>query len=139
MAWMDCDMCGEDSYTEDNPFVEVKQARLSNPSDWATTLAGHKNCVGARGQDLPSISRGGGYATPSQWTAFFEEGGPLLEGPADPPGIKFTQYLRPNGAKRPIWIEMPPEVEAKAKELAVDRLRQGLRRRQKRMRKDQRA
>ena len=32
----------------------------------------------------------------------------------DETGIPFTQYLRPDGRKRPCWIDMPPEVEALA-------------------------
>jgi hypothetical protein len=32
-------------------------------------------------------------------------------------GIPFTQYLRPYGAQRDVFIDMPPDVEAKAQAL----------------------
>lgn len=34
---------------------------------------------------------------------------------AEPKGIPFTQYLRPNGRKSPQWIERPAQIEEAAK------------------------
>lgn len=36
---------------------------------------------------------------------------------AAPPGIPFTQHLMPDGRRVPQWIERPPEIEARAREL----------------------
>lgn len=41
------------------------------------------------------------------------EGGEFEE----PPGIRFTQYLMPDGRTRPQWVERPPEIEALAARL----------------------
>ena len=51
----------------------------------------------------------------------FVAGDPLA-GPAAPPppqGIKFTQYLLPDGRTQPQWIQMGPEIEAKADQIAA--------------------
>lgn len=38
-------------------------------------------------------------------------------GEAAPSGIPFTQHLMPDGQRNPQWIDRPPEVEARAREL----------------------
>jgi hypothetical protein len=65
-----CDACGKAGYTEDNPLVEVRQPRPSDPSDVCCIMAGHANCLGGSGQ--PGAH--GGVATPAEWDAWLADG-----------------------------------------------------------------
>lgn len=59
MSYFECDGCGATEYTEDNPFVEHRVPRLSDPSDLACIIAGCLSC-------LP------GGKTPDEWTDYIE-------------------------------------------------------------------
>lgn len=78
MSWSKCDSCGESAYTADNPFVEYRQPRPSDPSDMCCTLAGHFRCFSPVSASLPQISADGGVATPAQWREWIEGEGALL-------------------------------------------------------------
>lgn len=77
MSWGTCDRCKkDDGYSDANPFVEIRQRRPSDPADMTCVLAGHNNCVGTGSiAKLPSISTGGGTATPGQWEAWISDEG----------------------------------------------------------------
>lgn len=72
MAWLECDICKQHTYTDENPFVEMRIPRPSDPSDMCCVLAGHKNCVGAAKSELPQITESGGAATVEQWEKWIE-------------------------------------------------------------------
>lgn len=79
MAWLKCDACRSSVYTEDNPFVEIRQRRPSDPTEIACTIAGHKDCMPIKG-DLPDIASSGGVATPKQWQEYIESPEAMLNG-----------------------------------------------------------
>lgn len=54
-----CDGCDGTAYTPDDPFVEVRPARPSDPTDLACVLIGHRKC-------FP------GSRTPAEWDAYIE-------------------------------------------------------------------
>lgn len=54
-----CDGCGAVEYTFDNPFVEVRVPRPSDPTDMCCILAGCSNC-------FP------GSKTPEEWSKWIE-------------------------------------------------------------------
>jgi hypothetical protein len=72
MAWLKCDQCDGDKYTDDNPFVEFRQQRPSDHAEMTCVLAGHARCYRIEVASLPQISDTGGQATPAQWEAWIE-------------------------------------------------------------------
>jgi hypothetical protein len=68
----ECDNCGQDDYTADNPRVFVCQPRPSDPAEMCCTVAGHKGCFTSFGDTLPSIDKSGGTATADQWNDWIE-------------------------------------------------------------------
>lgn len=76
MAWSDCDVCNQSTYTEDNPFVEYRTQRPSDHACMTCTMAGHQKCFNA--ETLPSIGETGGIATPQQWEDWIEKEGMKL-------------------------------------------------------------
>lgn len=75
MAWLECDSCKSDKYSDDNPFVEYRQQRPSDHSCMTCVLAGHKNCISSAVTRLPAIGNDGGIATPDQWEEWIEGDG----------------------------------------------------------------
>lgn len=73
MSYLTCDTCDTDTYTEDNPFVEVRMPRPSDKTDMSCILAGHKVCMGETG-----INPKGGVATPEEWQMWIEGEGAKL-------------------------------------------------------------
>jgi len=74
-TWRTCDTCGKSTgYSPDNPFVECRQRRPSDKSDFACTLAGHLKCIYSTldSVQLPRIASTGGVATPDQWETWIE-------------------------------------------------------------------
>lgn len=72
---MFCDGCGNDDYTDTNPFVQFRSVRPSDRTDMCCTLAGHLACFSPMpATSLPSIAdaAGGGMATPEQWEEWIE-------------------------------------------------------------------
>lgn len=66
-----CDSCFRSiNYTIDNPFVQYRTRRPSDPAEMTCTLAGHAGCFGV--EKVPRISGGTGWATPEQWEAWLK-------------------------------------------------------------------
>lgn len=63
MSYFECDACGATEYTDENPFVEVRTPRPSDPSDMCCILAGCAGCFGGIG---------GTVKTPEGWTEYIE-------------------------------------------------------------------
>lgn len=78
--WLQCDICEKDGYDDDNPFVEVRQKRPSDPADMTCIMAGHWKCLGGMAGKEPSPSELGGVATPEQWQEW-------IEGPGESEGF----------------------------------------------------
>ncbi len=78
MSQMFCDGCGNDDYTDANPFVQFRSVRPSDKTDMCCTLAGHLTCFSALPvSSLPDIAIDGGTATPDQWEVWIENAGRL--------------------------------------------------------------
>jgi len=67
---MVCDYCDGSVYTDDNPYVEVRIPRPSDPRDLSCVMAGHAKCASSR--PTPQTGVHGGIGTPEQWEAFME-------------------------------------------------------------------
>lgn len=59
MSYFECDGCGTKEYTKENPFVEVRTPRPSDPSDLCCIVAGCLAC-------FP------GTRTPQEWSEYIE-------------------------------------------------------------------
>ena len=70
MARNVCDHCKQSTYTNDNPFVEMRMPRPRYPPDMCCVWAGHKYCLS--GDIRPYTSAKGGVATPEQWRDWIE-------------------------------------------------------------------
>lgn len=70
MAWSQCDHCKGEIYTAENPFVEFRTRRPSDPREMCCVMAGHKQCLNVT--DIPSIGNEGGVATRQQWEEWIE-------------------------------------------------------------------
>lgn len=64
---MACDGCNRTYYTAENPYVEVRVARPSDPSDLVCVLAGCASC-------FP------GNRTPAEWDEYFDSGAAASDG-----------------------------------------------------------
>ncbi len=69
----ECDTCGNNEYSEDNPLVQYRTRRPSDHSDMCCTLAGHATCFRVDPATLPQIGETDGVATPAQWEAWIEK------------------------------------------------------------------
>jgi hypothetical protein len=79
MSWKECDRCHDSEYTPENPFVEYRQKRPSDPTDMCCTLAGHLQCFSQQSAlALPIIGNDSGVATPEQWQTWIEGEGAKL-------------------------------------------------------------
>lgn len=64
---MECDGCGISEYSASNPYVEVRVARPSDPSELVCILAGCISC-------FP------GSKTPAEYEEYFESGAAAADG-----------------------------------------------------------
>lgn len=69
----ECDNCGNNEYTDDNPLVQVRTRRPSDHSDMCCVMAGHAKCFVEDPATLPQIGETDGIATPAQWEAWIEK------------------------------------------------------------------
>lgn len=69
-----CDICDGNTYTEDNPFVEIRTQRPSDPMDMCCIIWGHLNCFGGE----EHIGDTSGTATPDKWSDWIEGEGAAL-------------------------------------------------------------
>lgn len=69
-----CDICDGGYYTHDNPFVNYRVPRPSDPTDMCCTMWGHLKCLGGKISMTPQ----GGVATPDQWQDWIENEGAKL-------------------------------------------------------------
>lgn len=58
-----CDICDDDTYTEENPLVEARTQRPSDHSEMCCVMAGHLKCLGGE----LNIGETAGLQTPQAW------------------------------------------------------------------------
>lgn len=63
---LQCDSCGNADYSDENPMVEFRRPRPSDPRDVCCVLAGHMRCFKLTADSL-STDEHGGVATREQW------------------------------------------------------------------------
>lgn len=61
--YFNCDGCDTTTYTETNPYVEVRVPRPSDPSDLCCIIAGCSDCFGGIGETVK---------TPQGWSEYME-------------------------------------------------------------------